>query len=514
MIARTFGLPAAPRRRTIRPMRRTLRRRVPLLAALAAILAIAAMPAGAEADDGLRQQRIVEAFGRRDYATAERLLGEALAADPGHPTHLYNLACLHSLRGEAEPAAARLQEAIDAGFREWTILREDPDLAFLRGSPAFTPIRDAIERSERAGTGGRNAAEASLQGWLARFGASRYRVERDERRNLLIATSLGEEPHREMLEGLDRLARHLSEALFGEAPRHPVLLVVARPDDAAAFFGEETTAGLYEHARRRLVTRDIGESLRHEFVHALHHACMERLGQRHPIWVQEGLATLFENYAADADGTFSFRPNSRHNVAYRAARAGVVRPWREVLAASPDRFMAQSTRLYPQVRSMWEFIAAEAGLERFWRIYLDTFPESPDGTLALREAFGEEIDAIDRRWRRWVVERGPIDDAVRPGDASLGLEGEDRPDGVLVRGLLPGSAAAAAGVRRGDLLFEIDGDEIRSTRELLLAIAGRQVGDPVRLAVRRGGDRIVLDATLRPLPRQAGGSAVAPRPRR
>lgn len=485
-----------------------------MLAALAAVLALAATPSGAEAADDRRQQRIVDAFGRRDYATAERLLGEALAADPGHPTHLYNLACLHSLRGEAAPAAARLQEAIAAGFREWTILQEDPDLAFLRSSPAFAPVREIMERSARTGSGGHGAAEVSLRGWLDRFGASRYRVERDERRNLLVATSLDEASHREMIEGIDRLADQLSGSLFGEAPRHPVLLVVARPEDAASFFGEETTAGLYEHSRRRLVTRDIGESLRHEFVHALHHACMERLGQRHPIWVQEGLATLFESYAAEPGGEIAFRPNSRHNVAYRAARAGVVRPWREVLAASPDRFMQQSARLYPQVRSMWEFIAAEAGLARFWRLYLDTFAESPDGSLALREAFGEEIDAIDRRWRRWVVERGPIDDAVRPGDASLGIEGEDRPDGVLVRGVLPGSAASAAGVRRGDLLVEIDGEEIRSTRELLLAIAGREVGERVRVAVRRGGDRLALEATLRPLPRQAGGSAVAPRPRR
>lgn len=483
----------------------------PLRRALAAVLAALLAAPLALGGDRL-EERIVEAFGRRDYAAAERLLGEALAADPGHPTHLYNLACLHSLRGEAEPAAARLAEAIAAGFDEWAIVMEDPDLAFLRASPAFASLHAAAERSG-AKAGAANAAESSLRAWLARFGERHYRVERDERRRLLVATGLDEASHREMVAGIDRLADLLVETLFGEPLHHPVLLVVPRPEDAERFFSNETTAGLYEHSRRRLVTRDIGESLRHELVHAFHHAQMERIGQRHPIWVQEGLATLFENFAAGSGGEPLFRPNSRHNIAYRAARAGVARPWREVLSATPERFMQSSTRLYPQVRSMWEFIAAEAGLARFWKLYLETFPESPDGTLALREAFGEELDAIERRWRRWVVDRGPIVDAVRPGDASLGLEGEDRPDGVLVRRLLPGSAAALAGVRRGDLLFEIDGEEIRSARELLLAIAGREVGERVRLAVRRGGERVELDASLRPLSSNAGGAA-PPRPRR
>ncbi|NIM60902.1 MAG: hypothetical protein GTO30_04390, partial [Acidobacteria bacterium] len=53
------------------------------------------------------------------------------------------------------------------------------------------------------------------------------------------------------------------------------------------------TGGIYEHERRRLIARDIGASLRHELTHAYHYADMDRLGQRHPLWVQEGIATLY-----------------------------------------------------------------------------------------------------------------------------------------------------------------------------------------------------------------------------
>lgn len=487
--------------------------RRPLLIAIVALVLGLGFARRAVADEiSILSERIVEAFGRRDYVTAERLLIEILAKDPGDPEHLYNLACARSLQGDGEGACTRLFEAIDAGFRDRAFAEEDPDLAAARAHPAFVRVRDLLDKVGEGG--GHLAAERSLRGWLDRFGASRYRVENDPGRSLVIATSLGDESHREMLEMLDAQADHLVATLFERYPETPVLLVVARAEDATTFFSDETVAGLYEHQRRRLVTRDIGESLRHEFTHLLHHAQMERLKQRHPIWIQEGLASLYEAHEITADGGVRFLPNSRHNVAYRAARAGVTRPWRELVALSPKAFMEESTRLYPQTRSIFEFIAAEAGLPRFWSAYLRTYPESPDGSAALREVFADDdLDAIEKRWKRWVSERGPIDDSVRPGDGSLGVEGEDRPDGVRVSRVLPRSAASVAGVKRGDLLVAIDGVAIRSTRELLLAVASKRVGETVSLRLRRGERTLDLDATLQPLT-GSGGTAIAPRPRR
>jgi len=39
----------------------------------------------------------------------------------------------------------------------------------------------------------------------------------------------------------------------------------------------------------------MGSILTHEFTHALHFADQEGRGQEHPIWIAEGLATLFES---------------------------------------------------------------------------------------------------------------------------------------------------------------------------------------------------------------------------
>jgi S1-C subfamily serine protease len=44
--------------------------------------------------------------------------------------------------------------------------------------------------------------------------------------------------------------------------------------------------------------------------------------------------------------------------------------------------------------------------------------------------------------------------------------------GLLVTGLTPGGAAVLAGLRRGDLLIELNGAELRSEHDLHVALAG------------------------------------------
>ena len=52
--------------------------------------------------------------------------------------------------------------------------------------------------------------------------------------------------------------------------------------------------GHYDDATRTILVKRPGAELRHEYVHALHAADQHALGQEHPVWLSEGLATLFE----------------------------------------------------------------------------------------------------------------------------------------------------------------------------------------------------------------------------
>jgi serine protease Do len=68
--------------------------------------------------------------------------------------------------------------------------------------------------------------------------------------------------------------------------------------------------------------------------------------------------------------------------------------------------------------------------------------------------------------------------------------------GALVERVEPGSGAAEAGVRRGDVIIVLGDSEIRSYGDLLGALRDYQPGDTATLTVFRGGDERTLHVTL------------------
>jgi hypothetical protein len=67
-------------------------------------------------------------------------------------------------------------------------------------------------------------------------------------------------------------------------------------------------------------------------------------------------------------------------------------------------------------------------------------------------------------------------------------------DEVVIGGVAGGSPAEKAGLKRGDVLLELDGAEVRSWNDLTERIAAAKVGQVVELKVRRrgGGPRLVI----------------------
>jgi serine protease Do len=72
---------------------------------------------------------------------------------------------------------------------------------------------------------------------------------------------------------------------------------------------------------------------------------------------------------------------------------------------------------------------------------------------------------------------------------SLGL---DKAEGVVVTAVEPGSAADEAGIRRGDVILEIDRKPIRSVDEYKKSVAGIRKGKGVLFLVRRGESTLFL----------------------
>lgn len=95
---------------------------------------------------------------------------------------------------------------------------------------------------------------------------------------------------------------------------------------------------------------------------------------------------------------------------------------------------------------------------------------------------------------------GGIVYAMRQARRSDGLtiysEEVEAEPGVVVASVIPDGPAAGAGVRRGDILLELDGESVDSVVQLARALDGYQPGDKVELTVLHGDDERTLTVTL------------------
>ena len=100
---------------------------------------------------------------------------------------------------------------------------------------------------------------------------------------------------------------------------------------------------------------------------------------------------------------------------------------------------------------------------------------------------------------------------VTPGQAFLGVStsdvGEltdderatfdiDVDEGAVITDVVDGSAADEAGLEVGDVITEIDGDEVSQADDVRERILDQEPGDTVEIVIVRGGDEQTVEATL------------------
>jgi serine protease Do len=131
-------------------------------------------------------------------------------------------------------------------------------------------------------------------------------------------------------------------------------------------------------------------------------------------------------------------------------------------------------------------IVARTPVEKKVRMKVLRDKKEVDLTVAVGELKEEEVVAA-------VPEKGELGMTVQrltPQIAeSLGLE---KADGVVVTAVEPGSAADEAGIRRGDVIMEVDRKPIRNLDEYRKSIAGVRKGKGVLFLVRRGESTLFL----------------------
>ena len=75
-------------------------------------------------------------------------------------------------------------------------------------------------------------------------------------------------------------------------------------------------------------------------------------------------------------------------------------------------------------------------------------------------------------------------------------------NGVLVKEVVKGTPAAAAGIRQCDLILKVENKPVQTPTEVQLAVDRGQVGEPMQLTLQRNGKELTVPVRPRELPRR------------
>ncbi|HEY1380326.1 MAG TPA: PDZ domain-containing protein, partial [Gemmataceae bacterium] len=95
--------------------------------------------------------------------------------------------------------------------------------------------------------------------------------------------------------------------------------------------------------------------------------------------------------------------------------------------------------------------------------------------------------------------------AAQPPAAYLGVQGADEEGGVKVVQAVENGPAAKAGLKKDDVITELDGKAVETNAKLLDALREKKVGDKVKFTVKRGDETKDVTVTLEARPPQTAG---------
>lgn len=439
---------------------------------------------------------MLEAFEAGAFDRARELAEGIIAAEPGDWRTRYNLALILARMGEDDASVEALIDAIQFGYVDLHAMERDPNLARVRTSEKYRRIVD------RWGVLLDAVAEARFADTKARLGGA-YREAKDASARLLwlsVVDGAGfDEAQREAARVVAWCeARDLFEKSDPARPDPWVTVIIPSAEDFAALVPYAMVGGTYSRDEKRLVTRDLGPTLRHEFFHVLHWRDMDRAGQVHPIWVQEGMAALLEDVETEGAGGYALQPSWRTNIAKRLERNGALRPLGVFLAMERDRFVSyRPSANYAHARALMMFVESRGVLGDFYRALRAGYGEDPTGVVALEAAMGMPIEDVDRAFRKWLGNLPEVAERAHPPDAGLGVAiaaGEGEAPTVM------GGAAdlrSGSSLRAGDVIVAIEARATVTLDDLYRVLGDYEAGDEVSVTVERGGTRSEVRVVLR-----------------
>ena len=328
----------------------------------------------------------------KDKKAAEALAkyNEVLQQAPGNYTSLYRVACCQAMLGKKAEAVAALQQAVDAGFLFFAQLVNEPALKPLLDEKGVKDILADKEKRFQAN------ADQRVSIYKGQFPA--YRVLKDDPYRLIIATSLPEKELAQLQGLLHAVADSLAADFFTHRPQIYVGLLI--PGSAAELAGlglRPGTAGNYNPQNRSLLI-NLGTgtgTMTHEFTHALHFADMEERGQQHPMWVVEGLGSLYEQCTLRG-GHMVGLVNWRLIVLKQAIAQQKTLPLAAFLADSSAEFARNSPVSYATARYVMLLLQEKGLLKDWYAQYCAGFEQDPTGVKTLEKLYGKPLAEFEK----------------------------------------------------------------------------------------------------------------------
>lgn len=493
-------------------------RRLPRLAALVAIaLAAAPLPArqpdeqpalSPEVQRALRerldrstkadaaQERAFAAIAAGDLPAATIALREQIELTPSNFVPWYNLACTLAQQGIVDEAGEALVGAVERGFSDRWQLQRDPNLENIRNHEKYLLIVNNWGAILEA------AAETRFERMKEEYGP-RYTYERDMNLRINLASGFDAESTRLAHDEIRRVTDWAIKTIFQDLADPPMsstdpwvavvlptkndfeLWAIAEYGPAAALGDMNRIGGSYSHDRKQLVAMDLGSTFRHEFLHVLHHRSNSRSGQGHPIWIQEGLCSLVEDYDM-VNGELTPTASWRTNSVKRLERAGGLSSIEDLAVMPRSRFSGtRPLANYAYARAVFLFLYQRGKLTEWYEHYTQNWHVDSTGIRSIEGVFAMDIADVDNEFTRWLRALPEVPESVAAGGANLGLDIDPgQGEGPIILGI-HSRETREAGLRAGDVLTAVNGRPTRDYHELCRVLGSYSPGTMVTIDYRR-----------------------------
>jgi len=330
---------------------------------------------------------------------------------------------------------------------------------------------------------------------LAQFGKG-YTAKIDTKRHLVYISALDE---RHLAETMQLLAVYIDaqrKLLLAKELPWNVTIILPTADDYKKFAPHKDVGGFYRYTDKTLIALDRGRVLVHEFTHALHHADCAAVKQEHPVWICEGLATLYEASRLNA-GSLEPQICNRLLTLQQAIRTKTTIPLAKLLSMKGDKFTKDIALCYAESRYLMLYLNHLGVLKKWYETYKDTYANDKTGRVAMEKVLGKRIFSIEEDWKKWVASLRLPWGELRSGQARIGLEFKDDKRGAKVIRLVSGGAAEQAGrIKKGDIITHFNGRKVSNAAELINEIRAAGAMQTVVIKLIRNDRKLTVRQPL------------------